>query len=419
MGWFPLAPGEVYMPYYRGSRGYVERVNVTNTVVNVTRVTNVYNVYNSNQRNVTNITYVNQRVNNGVTLVSRDTFVNARPVQRNLGRFDARQMAMRGSSASVQVQPVRASVLGSGAPAQVQAAAGDRQSPGGCDPKAGAAPAAFRTAAGGECTHRAAQRAAAAAESSGERASGGASATAGAVRWRRNEPLRPTCLVLTRVRSGRLLRRGWPNQRVRKGPRPRVLRRAQPTRTTTAAVRKAGRIPRPSRHRRCSKETQPRPGTMRTSSAPGSNSARRPHRRRIALRRCIRRNSVSRSGSRRTGRSRRSRLVDSVGIASLQTGTGNFFVLPTNHRPHDRLLRTGNLKPGTGSYANPRTIFRRSQRPRRQGERLAQPSRECHAGRCSQPLRADHSPAEGDGIVTRHVRESGIRRTRHPAEARR
>ena len=82
VGWFPLAPGEVYVPYYRGSRGYVERINVTNTVVNVTRVTNVYNV----SANVTNITYVNQRVNNGVTLVSRDTFVNARPVS---GIWDA------------------------------------------------------------------------------------------------------------------------------------------------------------------------------------------------------------------------------------------------------------------------------------------------------------------------------------------
>jgi hypothetical protein len=113
VGWFPLAPGEVYVPYYRGSRNYVERVNVTNTVVNVTRVTNVYN-----QRNVTNITYVNQRVNNGVTLVSRDTFVNARPVARNLGRFDARQMADAPVQRGIQVQPVRASVLGSGAPAR-------------------------------------------------------------------------------------------------------------------------------------------------------------------------------------------------------------------------------------------------------------------------------------------------------------
>ncbi len=113
VGWFPLAPGEVYVPYYRGSRGYVERVNITNTVVNVTRVTNVYN-----ERDVTRITYVNQRVNNGVTLVSRDTFVNARPVSRNLGRFDARQLADVRVERNVNVQPIRASVLGSGAPAR-------------------------------------------------------------------------------------------------------------------------------------------------------------------------------------------------------------------------------------------------------------------------------------------------------------
>lgn len=118
VGWFPLAPGEVYMPYYRGSRGYVERINVTNTVVNVNRVTNVYNVYNSHQTNVTNITYVNQRVNNSVTLVSRDTFVNARPVARNLGHVDARQLAEAPVEHGAQVQPVRASVIGAGTPAR-------------------------------------------------------------------------------------------------------------------------------------------------------------------------------------------------------------------------------------------------------------------------------------------------------------
>ena len=112
VAWFPLGPGEVYVPYYRGSRGYVERLNVTNTVVNVTRVTNIYD------RRVTNITYVNQRVNNGVTLVSRETFVNARPVYRNLGHFDARQLASAPVERRISVQPVRASVLGSGAPAR-------------------------------------------------------------------------------------------------------------------------------------------------------------------------------------------------------------------------------------------------------------------------------------------------------------
>ena len=113
VAWFPLAPGEVYMPYYRGSRGYVERLNVTNTVINVPRVVNVYN-----QRDVTNIRYINQRVNNGVTVVSRDTFINARPVYRNLGHFDARQIADAPIDRRFSVQPVRASVLGAGAPAR-------------------------------------------------------------------------------------------------------------------------------------------------------------------------------------------------------------------------------------------------------------------------------------------------------------
>jgi len=41
VGWFPLAPGEVYVPPYRVSPTYVNNVNVTNTTVNVTKVTNV------------------------------------------------------------------------------------------------------------------------------------------------------------------------------------------------------------------------------------------------------------------------------------------------------------------------------------------------------------------------------------------
>ena len=115
VAWFPLAPGEVYIPYYRGSRSYVERLNVTNTVVNISRVTNIYN-----ERDVTNIRYVNQRVNNGVTFVSRDTFINARPVARNLGRYDERRIADAPIQRGTPVQPIRASVLGSGAPTRVR-----------------------------------------------------------------------------------------------------------------------------------------------------------------------------------------------------------------------------------------------------------------------------------------------------------
>jgi hypothetical protein len=118
VGWFPLAPGEVYVPPYRVSRVYVNNVNVTNTRVNVTQVTNVYNNYTVNK--VTNVTYVNQRVNNGVTVVSHDTFVNARPVDRNLARADARQLTEAPVSHMAPVQPERTSVIGPGAPVRAR-----------------------------------------------------------------------------------------------------------------------------------------------------------------------------------------------------------------------------------------------------------------------------------------------------------
>ena len=116
VAWFPLAPREVYVPWYRTSRVYVNNVNITNTRVNVTQVTNVYNTTIINN-NGNRITYVNQRVNNGVTAVGRDTFVNARPVSRSLIRVDARQIAEAPVVHNIPVQPVRTSVLGAGRPA--------------------------------------------------------------------------------------------------------------------------------------------------------------------------------------------------------------------------------------------------------------------------------------------------------------
>ena len=85
VAWFPLGPREVYVPPYRTSERYVQRVNVTNTTVNVVNVTNVYN-----NVNVTNVTYMHQNNVGAVTAVSHDTFVNARPVGR---RHRSRQCA--------------------------------------------------------------------------------------------------------------------------------------------------------------------------------------------------------------------------------------------------------------------------------------------------------------------------------------
>jgi len=121
VGWFPLAPGEVYLPGYRVSRAYVNNVNLTNTMVSVTKVTNVYNTVIVNRSTTVNrITYVNQRVNNGVTVVSHDAFVNARPVAQNVMRVDSRELAAAPVSHVVAAEPIHASVTGAGRPVSVR-----------------------------------------------------------------------------------------------------------------------------------------------------------------------------------------------------------------------------------------------------------------------------------------------------------
>lgn len=121
VGWFPLAPGEVYVPGYHVSRAYVNNVNITNTSVNVTRVTNVYNTVIVNRSTtINNITYVNQHVNNGVTVVSHDTFVNARPVAQNVMRVDQREVLAAPVSRVASVEPIHSSVVGAGHPVSVR-----------------------------------------------------------------------------------------------------------------------------------------------------------------------------------------------------------------------------------------------------------------------------------------------------------
>jgi hypothetical protein len=121
VGWFPLAPGEVFVPGYRVSRTYVNNVNITNTRANVTNVTNVYNtVVVNNKTNVNRITYVNQHVNGGVTVVSREAFVNAKPVAKNIVQIPQREIEAAPVTHRIAVEPSRASVLGPGRPASVK-----------------------------------------------------------------------------------------------------------------------------------------------------------------------------------------------------------------------------------------------------------------------------------------------------------
>ncbi len=109
VGWFPLGPHEVFVPPYRVSERYVTTVNVTNTVVNRTTVVNIYN-----NRNVERITYVNRAVPSAVSVVTHDTFVNARPVMRNMVNVPARQLTMAPVVRANPAAPERASEYGAG-----------------------------------------------------------------------------------------------------------------------------------------------------------------------------------------------------------------------------------------------------------------------------------------------------------------
>jgi hypothetical protein len=85
--------------------------------VTVTKITNVYVNRNTT---VNHITYVNERVNNGVTVVSHDAFVNARPVAQNIMRVDQKEIAAAPVGHVVAAEPIRTSVMGVGRLASVR-----------------------------------------------------------------------------------------------------------------------------------------------------------------------------------------------------------------------------------------------------------------------------------------------------------
>jgi hypothetical protein len=113
VGWFALGPREVYVPSYRVSEAYVNRVNISNTTVNITQVTNVYHTtIINNTTNITNITYANRSVQGAVMVVPQHAFTSAQPVAKAAVQVSAQQIASAPLSGRVAVAPTRESVLG-------------------------------------------------------------------------------------------------------------------------------------------------------------------------------------------------------------------------------------------------------------------------------------------------------------------
>jgi hypothetical protein len=65
VGWFPLAPREVYVPAYRSSANYVRQVNITH----VTHITNVTTIVNNPQAVVQGTRYAHRELPQAVTVV--------------------------------------------------------------------------------------------------------------------------------------------------------------------------------------------------------------------------------------------------------------------------------------------------------------------------------------------------------------
>ena len=137
-GWCPLGYGEPYIPWYGVSRGYFNRVNITNThITNITNITNIYNnTYINNHpgkpgkpgkpptgggggpygpHSGHEIRYANMRAPNGFTAVSRDTLVNSRPVAHNAMRISPNQLSRATPVHALDVKPTRTTMLGANA----------------------------------------------------------------------------------------------------------------------------------------------------------------------------------------------------------------------------------------------------------------------------------------------------------------
>src|ERR1700693_1245381 len=109
LGWFPLGPGEPYVPAYRASPTYIRNVNNT---VNNTTITNITNTTVINNTTVNNYHYANQAVPGAVTAVPTQTFVNARPVAASAVRVSPSAVQAAHVVAAAPVAPVKSSVMG-------------------------------------------------------------------------------------------------------------------------------------------------------------------------------------------------------------------------------------------------------------------------------------------------------------------
>lgn len=116
VGWFPLAPREVYQPSYAVGPAYFDSINRSNAVIAPTTLTKVYNTTivnnTTNITNVTNVVYVNQQVAGAVVAVPTQTFVQAQPVAKAAVQVTRDVLVSAPVVRVASVAPVQQSVQG-------------------------------------------------------------------------------------------------------------------------------------------------------------------------------------------------------------------------------------------------------------------------------------------------------------------
>ena len=110
LGWFPLAPREVYRPAYAVSRDYFTNVNVSNTVINNTIIVNNYDNRNASDGN--SAVYANRSVVGAVVTVPTAAFVQSLPVARAQLQVSEAALMQAPVNTLAVVAPQRVSVLG-------------------------------------------------------------------------------------------------------------------------------------------------------------------------------------------------------------------------------------------------------------------------------------------------------------------
>jgi len=114
VGWFPLGPRDVYVPWFHASRRYFTNVNVTNirnVYVNRTVINNYYSDYRAGRMPARGgHDYAYRRMPGAVTAVPRNVFAGARPVRPAVLKLNRTQLERSEVALRPGVNPGKASV---------------------------------------------------------------------------------------------------------------------------------------------------------------------------------------------------------------------------------------------------------------------------------------------------------------------